>query len=108
MPPSSASLFQRWPAQPKKILPSTLKPPIMPSVCALSIGSMPQIARYDGRCVVRKTSCMPQTKYAPVITTKEALENAILDATQAGEQSVSSSAGFGNGIQYTLPAYQAA
>jgi len=27
MPPSSASLFQRWPAQPKKMLPSTLKPP---------------------------------------------------------------------------------
>ncbi len=27
-----------------------------------SIGSMPQIARYDGRCVVRNTSCMPQTK----------------------------------------------
>ena len=43
--PSSASLFQRWPAQPKNRLPITLKPPIMPSVCALSIGSRPQIRR---------------------------------------------------------------
>ncbi len=45
MPPSSASLFQRPPAQPKNRLPSTLKPPIMPSDSALNIGSMPQIAR---------------------------------------------------------------
>src|SRR5947199_7197798 len=62
MPPSDASLFQRPPAQPKNRLPSTLKPPITPSASADSIGSMPQIARYDGRCVLRKMSCMPQTK----------------------------------------------
>src|SRR6266567_1262293 len=108
MPPSSASLFQRWPAQPKNRLPSTLNPPITPSVCALSIGSMPQIARYDGRCVVMKTSCIPQTKYAQVITTNDALPNAILAATPAEVSAISSGSRGGSGTLSTLPANQAA
>src|SRR5215472_3386246 len=40
------------------------------SASALSIGSWPQISRYAGRCVVRKTRFSPQTKYAPDITRK--------------------------------------
>jgi hypothetical protein len=52
--------------------------PITPSVFALSIGSMPQIAGYDDRCVVMKTICMQQTKQDNVITTKDALPNAPL------------------------------
>src|SRR5712675_2230943 len=108
MPPSNASLFQRWPAQPKNRLPSTLNPPITPSVCALSIGSMPQIAKYDGRCVVMKTSCIPQTKYAQVITTNDALPNAIFAATPAEVSAIWSDARGGSGTLSTLPANQAA
>src|SRR5215475_13295970 len=40
------------------------------SASALSIGSWPQISRYAGKCVVRKTRFSPQTKYAPDITRK--------------------------------------
>ena len=65
--PSSMGLLQRPPAQPKKRLPSTLNAPIVASAFADSIGSMPQYARYDGRCVVRNTSCYPQTKYAALM-----------------------------------------
>ena len=66
--PSSPVFDQRSPAQPKKRLPRMLKPPIMPSAFALSIGSMPHSSRYDGRCVVRNTNCIPHTKNATVIT----------------------------------------
>ena len=45
MVPSSACFDQCPPAQPKNTLPSTLKQPMTPSASALSIGSIPQIAR---------------------------------------------------------------
>jgi hypothetical protein len=46
-----------------------LKPPISITAMALYDGSMPQRARYVGRCVVRNTSCRPHTKKAIDITT---------------------------------------
>ncbi len=106
MPPSSISLLKRPPAQPKKMLPSTLKPPITPNACALSIGSMPHTSRYDGRCVVRNTSCMPQTKYASAITTNGACRSAVPSASRA--LSWPRPAGDTSGSRSTRPANHAA
>ena len=55
-----------------------------------------------------KMSCMPQTKYAHVITTKEALPNAIFVATAAEVSAIWSDVRGGSGILSTLPANQAA
>src|SRR3981189_3280675 len=55
-----------------------------------------------------KTSCMPQTKYAQVITTNDALPNAIFVATAAEVSAIWSGARGGSGILSTLPANQAA
>ncbi len=58
--------------------------------------------------MVMNTSCMPQTKYAQVITTKEALPNAIFAATPAEVSAISSEARGGSGILSTRPANHAA
>src|SRR6266850_6946803 len=55
-----------------------------------------------------KTSCMPQTKYAQVITTNDALPNAIFAATAAVVLAIWSGSRGGSGTLSTLPANQAA
>src|SRR5258705_861719 len=51
---------------------------------------------------------MPQTKYANVITTNDALPNATFTATAAEVSAISSAPRGGNGTLSTRPAYQAA
>src|SRR3954447_14646973 len=51
---------------------------------------------------------MPQTKYANVITTNDALPNATFTATAAEVSAISSTPRGGNGTLSTRPAYQAA
>src|SRR3982074_1263299 len=55
-----------------------------------------------------KTSCMPQTKYAQVITTNDALPNAIFAATPAEVSAISSGPRGGSGTFSTLPGNQGA
>src|SRR5260370_41559677 len=55
-----------------------------------------------------KTSCMPQTKYAHVITTNEALPHAIFAATPAEVSAIWADVRGGSGILPTPPADQAA
>ena len=69
---------------------------------------MPQIARYDGKCVAMKMSCKPHTKYAVAITRNGTWVSDLPSAARTETSAVVSPGVAGNGMRSMRPATHAA